>query len=1239
MPTPATFINKRFKLTARLYQDQHSETWAAVDTTEGMQPSEKECILRLWPFDADISDNSARLLWSREERRIRRLVGTAHANECLMTLLLSGREEPTGEQTWYLVMVLKSSASGYTPLSRELTRPTRWCESALLRQTAHRAALWRGLRRVAAGIQLLHRQRILHRNVSADAIFWDPTLPNAPESLRLGGFETSIRFGMEDAGLTGQAAAHSDTTLPDTFPMDWFRLGVVLSQVLADARIVKALSITEQVTTCKAALARQGFSRMTDSERVLILRLLACGESTRVVSGEAIVAEFDKVEESLRKDASKVDPRKPLALVFNPTNDRLYQTCITAGFVSSVPPSVPLMERNVERQAELRSFLREALSDSQLFRLQDGVNGAQRCVLVSDRLCLMLVSFEANTDVYANTWDKAFITGTADLRDQRQHVEELRGILIEPVPLADAERYDAGQSWRRVLPPLPSDRLDSVSDRGTQIHHFLRATNLLELLLTYARIFPYEIVGPAQRIGNFQRIVVKEASRKVPLARWTAPNDGLAGHLQDEMDSMKENSDWVLITFTDALHAGKVNDCDWWTIVEIGPRQAGDSSAPRLIVLERSISQNRHQEPAPQQGFIRSFGLYGLFTLIDRRKQAIDRMKDNTMLMRVMELEGANTIQTADEMMVAGNEVLDEGLFDKFPTRRCFFEDVDRVRPLYVLQGPPGTGKSTFVAYQLRRLFDAAREPFAQVLVTAQAHAGVDVLRQKVKAAFDNLHEDAKPISIRLGEKTDDDHSIRNTGSRIIQTALRNLNLSNSPLDALQKEWRCLLEECMAEIDERSNGETLSVVDYQKSAPRGLLYGMMQLLKRCAGITYCTASARDLAELADEADFDHTYDLVIVEEAGKIHAFDLVLPMSAGYSWLLIGDHKQLPAFQINNFQTGLLGMNDAVATLRTLPKSSYIDSDWLDVWEAWNEDEQRRQTEFSTTVLRYFKWLHESLGGTDGERATQKEEPLGTGAGMLSDQFRMPAPICSLISQAFYDGKLETGEELENSVARITLQLHDKELDLSAHCLVWLDTPWCQLNPGFGEADRLMINRWEARAIEKLMGGLRVSADQSSKTLAVITPYRRQLGHLREFVGYNPTPPKGCEFVSPLNSKAGVGQWVHTVDSFQGNEADIVIASLVRNNPGTADIRKSLGFLADCERINVLLSRSRRLLIIVGSWDFFRSQLEKHRVGVKDTHHELWFLRSVMDQMDDYFQNGVALKIPFNELLPRPAL
>ena len=53
--------------------------------------------------------------------------------------------------------------------------------------------------------------------------------------------------------------------------------------------------------------------------------------------------------------------------------------------------------------------------------------------------------------------------------------------------------------------------------------------------------------------------------------------------------------------------------------------------------------------------------------------------------------------------------------------------------------------------------------------------------------------------------------------------------------------------------------------------------------------------------------------------------------------------------------------------------------------------------------------------------------------------------------------------------------------------------------------------------------------------------------------------------------------------DNYQGEESDIVIVSLTRSN---AD--GDIGFMRSPERLNVLLSRARKALILVGNSDTF---------------------------------------------------
>lgn len=50
-------------------------------------------------------------------------------------------------------------------------------------------------------------------------------------------------------------------------------------------------------------------------------------------------------------------------------------------------------------------------------------------------------------------------------------------------------------------------------------------------------------------------------------------------------------------------------------------------------------------------------------------------------------------------------------------------------------------------------------------------------------------------------------------------------------------------------------------------------------------------------------------------------------------------------------------------------------------------------------------------------------------------------------------------------------------------------------------------------------------------------------------------------------------------LDNYQGEESDIVVASLTRSND-----RHDIGFMSSPERLNVLLSRARNALILIGN-------------------------------------------------------
>ncbi len=85
--------------------------------------------------------------------------------------------------------------------------------------------------------------------------------------------------------------------------------------------------------------------------------------------------------------------------------------------------------------------------------------------------------------------------------------------------------------------------------------------------------------------------------------------------------------------------------------------------------------------------------------------------------------------------------------------------------------------------------------------------------------------------------------------------------------------------------------------------------------------------------------------------------------------------------------------------------------------------------------------------------------------------------------------------------------------------------------------------------------------------SIAIISPYKQQIHVLREQMVH-------VHELAPYSNSISV----NTIDSFQGQERDIVCISMTRSN-GDAVI----GFLSDIRRMNVAMTRARKKLVVIG--------------------------------------------------------
>jgi len=109
--------------------------------------------------------------------------------------------------------------------------------------------------------------------------------------------------------------------------------------------------------------------------------------------------------------------------------------------------------------------------------------------------------------------------------------------------------------------------------------------------------------------------------------------------------------------------------------------------------------------------------------------------------------------------------------------------------------------------------------------------------------------------------------------------------------------------------------------------------------------------------------------------------------------------------------------------------------------------------------------------------------------------------------------------------------------------------------------------NPKEAQQLVDLVERVLQEGELGVEDIGVVTPYTAQVRQLRRLVAER-LPKNQARFVE-----------IASVDNFQGREKELILFSAVRsNNYG------NVGFLADWRRLNVMLTRARRGLVVFGA-------------------------------------------------------
>jgi len=272
------------------------------------------------------------------------------------------------------------------------------------------------------------------------------------------------------------------------------------------------------------------------------------------------------------------------------------------------------------------------------------------------------------------------------------------------------------------------------------------------------------------------------------------------------------------------------------------------------------------------------------------------------------------------------------------------------------------------------------------------------------------------------------------------------------------------------------------------------------------------------------------FDYVIIDEAARANPLDIMIPIMLGTRVILVGDQMQLPHFIEKEAREFNEKPNQQYNYDGKLLEKALFGLIYERVEKSWNENK-----------LKFKRHIR------------------------INEQHRMHPVIGDFISKTFYNGTITNGEKTIKNTNCYSI--------CNSKNVAWFNIP---VTSGLEEGKPSYYRIVEVKKVMEVLGEIISNLNRQEVKIGIISFYKRQAEIISgEIRGHYPQDVRSMIECA-------------TVDSFQGKEFDIVILSTVRSNV-LQTAGESLGFIHySISRINVALSRAKRLLIVVGDANTF---------------------------------------------------
>lgn len=1122
-------------------------------------------LIKIWPRTSGVDDTDLQQIWHNEMRQLHRLGGYPGAADTIAPLSDAGFDA----KGFYLVLDPGQRRPLQTILDHASGGSANWLRNP--RSPGARSRLWRNLKRIALGLEILHAQGLLHRSLDGWSVLTAAT--DEPDFL-LTGFEWSMRVART------RDAAQKVSPEPDSFLHDWEQFGGLVAQLLhvdpkrlADNAIA-AYAVAEHLSAAEARLLR-------DLHRV--------GFDDHI-DGAEIARRIDEIVGALVAEGANKEVK--LHLVFR------------LGGGAPLVDRIRSFEHDLEADDLVGLFdaVRRDLGDRPLLMAIRPANEGDdpRLVLRGHNLAYTLRPFQSRIDSIPS-WEFAYCEGAEKAPPAPVNVLAQHPIAAETLELMTLkegrERFPRlrgkARDWSDFRRQFEQEAPERTAEREL-LDAFL-LTQFLETLLAAAEVFPVELIP----------VPVSEP-REESLLR-------LRVRREDEREGLSKALDLRPLAhrLRDALTGDRIRK-EGWRLTEsklLGNQESADTEWKFERIVNPGAGEPIYEfsGPAPAEAgrdlFLVPADSVGRDSQYKRRLKAMRALAEHSELLKMINDRRRRILHTHERVEKdEAYSLLDES------KQEALVELVETL-PLYLVQGPPGVGKTFLVRELALRRYK--EDPTVRLLLSAQSNAALDHLLEEI--APDVVEHDKECLIVRCRPRD----SVSPPSAYDVDAQARTILA------------RFMASPMVAGLDKRLQ-EKLSVLaggavrgrERQYRTPASTPRAFESVVLRSANMVFATTNSYELEQMIEER---AQFDWAIVEEAGKATGGELISPQLLSHRRLMIGDHKQLPPFGSDQL-IALLEQPEQVARALEIGADligrALRDEATDEVLDQLEEeiDDLPALCARAIGLVKLFEFMIEAeLVRQDRGRGGR---PI---AKRLLKQHRMHPVIADLVSHAFYGDLLKTHPTCQARFANKTRPFRPRAgTKVPETPIAVIDMPSLQATIGKkrGEQRPRWHNPDEVDAVLSVLRKIEPTPGEAP-TLAILSPYLQQVERLRTALDAFDTASSPLAGFKPATRDEG---FVHTVDSFQGGEADLVIVSLVRNND-RSNLLGALGFLSDFRRMNVLLSRARWQMILVGSLEFLREVL-RATAGTDDA-EEVEFLRRVLSKIDEGVAAGTVKIIP----------